>query len=133
MIASPWRASFAKWKRVALADYGIEPGFGLYIDMNAIRPDECLDNIHSLYVDQWDWERVVRRGERTLAFLKHIVEKIYGVIVRTEYWISEMYRGIEPFLPEAISFVHAEDLRSRWPTLSPRERVQGQVGFPGRG
>ena len=114
--------SLAKWKRVALADYGIEPGYGLYTDMNAIRPDETLDNIHSLYVDQWDWERVITKEERTLAFLTHIVEKIYSVIVRTEYWISEMYRGIEPFLPDAISIVHAEELRSRWPTLTPRER-----------
>jgi aspartate--ammonia ligase len=114
--------SLAKWKRLALADYGIEPGYGLYTDMNAIRPDEALDNIHSLYVDQWDWERVIRREDRTLAFLRHIVEKIYGVIVRTEYWISEQYRGIEPSLPEAIRFVHAEELRRRWPALTPRQR-----------
>jgi aspartate--ammonia ligase len=115
--------SLAKWKRIALADYGIPPGYGLYTDMNAIRPDEDLDNIHSLYVDQWDWERVITAGDRTIAFLKHVVERIYGVIVRTEYWVSELYdNGIEPFLPETITFVHAEELRARWPSLTPRER-----------
>jgi aspartate--ammonia ligase len=114
--------SLAKWKRMALADYGIEAGRGLYTDMNAIRPDEELDNIHSLYVDQWDWERVIGVGDRTLAFLRHIVERIYGVISRTEYWVSELYAGIEPSLPERITFVHAEDLRARWPALTPRQR-----------
>ena len=115
--------SLAKWKRMALADYGIEPGFGLYTDMNAIRPDEELDNIHSLYVDQWDWERVITAEERTSAFLKRIVEKIYGVIVRAEYWVGELYDGgIKPFLPEKITFIHAEDLRKRWPSLPPKER-----------
>jgi aspartate--ammonia ligase len=115
--------SLAKWKRMALADYGIPPGFGLYTDMNAIRPEEDLDNIHSLYVDQWDWERVITAEDRTIPFLKHVVERIYGVIVRTEYWVSELYdNGIEPFLPESITFVHAEELRARWPSLTPRER-----------
>jgi aspartate--ammonia ligase len=114
--------SLAKWKRLALADYGIEPGFGLYTDMNAIRPDEGLDNIHSLYVDQWDWERVITARDRTLAFLQHVVDRIYGVIARTEYWISELYAGLEPCLPDRITFVHAEELRQRWPRLTPRER-----------
>lgn len=114
--------SLAKWKRLALADYGIEPGFGLYTDMNAIRPDEELDNSHSLYVDQWDWERVITPEDRTLAFLRQIVERIYGVIVRTEYWINELYENICPYLPERITFVHAEELRQRWPALSPRQR-----------
>jgi aspartate--ammonia ligase len=114
--------SLAKWKRLALADYGIGPGFGLYTDMNAIRPDEELDNTHSLYVDQWDWERVIGAQDRTLSFLRHIVERIYGVISRTEYWISEHYAGIEPYLPETITFVHAEELRERWPSLTPRQR-----------
>jgi aspartate--ammonia ligase len=114
--------SLAKWKRLALADYGIGPGFGIYTDMNAIRPDEALDNIHSLYVDQWDWERVITPRDRSLSFLRHIVERIYGVIVRTEYWISEHYTGIVPCLPETIAFVHAEQLRERWPSLAPRQR-----------
>ena len=113
--------SLAKWKRLALADYGIEPGFGLYTDMNAIRPDEELDNVHSLYVDQWDWERVVTAGDRNLSFLREVVERIYGVIVRTEYWIGELY-GIDRCLPETITFIHAEQLRDRWPSLSPRQR-----------
>lgn len=115
--------SLAKWKRMALADYGISPGYGLYTDMNAIRPDEGLDNMHSLYVDQWDWERVITAEERNVAFLRRVVERIYGVIVRTEYWVSELYDGaIEPFLPESITFVHAEELQKRWPDLTPRER-----------
>jgi aspartate--ammonia ligase len=105
--------SLAKWKRIALADYGIEPGFGLYTDMNALRPDEELDNIHSLYVDQWDGERVITPEDRNVAFLKGVVEKIYGVIARTEYWVSEQHRGIKPFLPEAITFIHSEELRER--------------------
>lgn len=113
--------SLAKWKRLALADYGIEPGFGLYTDMNAIRPDEELDNVHSVYVDQWDWERVITAGDRNLSFLRGIVERIYAVTLRTEYWIGELY-GIARCLPETITFVHAEQLRERWPSLSPRQR-----------
>src|SRR5512136_252181 len=102
--------SLAKWKRLQLAELGFAAGYGLYTDMNAIRPDEGLDNIHSLYVDQWDWERVITAEDRTAAFLKHVVERIYGVIVRTEYWVSELYDGdIVPSLPETITFVHAED------------------------
>jgi aspartate--ammonia ligase len=114
--------SLAKWKRMALADYGIERGYGIYTDMNAIRADEELDNIHSLYVDQWDWERVIAPEERNLDFLKRIVEKIYGVILRTEYFVCDLYRDIAPSLPESISFVHSEELRRRWPGLTPRER-----------
>lgn len=114
--------SLAKWKRAALADYGIEPGFGIYADMNAIRPDEELDNIHSLYVDQWDWERVITPEERTLAFLRRVVERIYGVIVRTEFLMCELYASLRPCLPETLTFVHAEQLRARWPELTPRER-----------
>ncbi|MFZ4618560.1 MAG: aspartate--ammonia ligase [Rectinemataceae bacterium] len=114
--------SLAKWKRMALAEYDIETGLGLYTDMNAIRPDEELDNIHSLYVDQWDWERSIRREDRNLGFLTRIVERIYSVIVRTEYWMSELYGTIVPILPEAITFIHSEELRTRWPDLSPRQR-----------
>ena len=77
--------SLAKWKRLTLAEYEIEPGYGIYTDMNAIRADEELDNLHSLYVDQWDWESVITDGQRTLAFLKNIVERIYAAILRTEY------------------------------------------------
>ena len=83
--------SLAKWKRLSLAEYKIEPGYGIYTDMNAIRADEELDNLHSLYVDQWDWEAVIRKEDRTLSFLKNIVERIYSAIRRTEYLTCETY------------------------------------------
>jgi aspartate--ammonia ligase len=114
--------SLAKWKRLALADYKIKHGYGIYTDMNAVRPDEVLDNIHSLYVDQWDWERVISEDERNLDFLKIIVQKIYEVIKRTEFVIYEHYNRIEPILPEKISFVHSEELLAEYPGLTPRER-----------
>jgi aspartate--ammonia ligase len=114
--------SLAKWKRMALADYGFKPGEGLYTDMNAIRPDESLDSIHSIYVDQWDWERVMNRDERNLTFLRWVVEQIYGVIRRTEKHVAEKFPQIEPYLPEKIQFVHSEELERMWPDLSPRER-----------
>ena len=114
--------SLAKWKRMMLEDYGIPPSRGIYCDMNAIRPDEILDNLHSLYVDQWDWERVVTEEERTLEFLKCIVGKIYDVIRRTEKFISYRYGSIEPMLPEKITFIHSEELEERYPRLTPRER-----------
>lgn len=114
--------SLAKWKRLTLAEYSIGPGYGIYTDMNAIRADEELDNLHSLYVDQWDWERVMPEGERTVEYLKRIVERIYGAILRTEYHICETYPQIHPFLPEQITFIHAEELLKRYPTLSAKER-----------
>lgn len=114
--------SLAKWKRMALADYGIPAGFGLYTDMNAIRPDEELDNIHSLYVDQWDWELAITAEERSEAKLKNIVERIYGVIRRTEYFVHDLYPQIAPILPERIRIVHAEELRAQYPDLPPVER-----------
>ncbi len=114
--------SLAKWKRLMLADLGFQPGTGLYTDMNAIRPDEYLDNLHSLYVDQWDWERVISKKERNLEFLKFIVKKIYDVIRRTEKYISYMYPVIKPVLPETITFIHSEDLYEKYPDLTPAER-----------
>ena len=114
--------SLAKWKRMALADLDIKPGLGIYTDMNAIRPDEELTNIHSLYVDQWDWERVITKEERNLDFLKFIVRKIYASLVRTEFFVSESYLDIEPELPEEITFVHTEDLAEEYPELTPFER-----------
>ena len=114
--------SLAKWKRLTLAEYHIEPGYGIYTDMNAIRADEELDNLHSLYVDQWDWEAVITPEQRTVAYLKHIVERIYAAIRRTEYLTCETYAQIKPFLPERISFVHSEELLQRYPNLSPKER-----------
>jgi aspartate--ammonia ligase len=114
--------SLAKWKRLQLADFGMQPGEGLYTDMNAIRPDEDLDNLHSIYVDQWDWERVMRPEERNVEFLKGIVRQIYSVIVRTERYIGYLYPEIEPILPDEITFIHSEDLQRGHPDLSPKER-----------
>ena len=114
--------SLAKWKRVTLADYHIEPGYGIYTDMNAIRADEELDNLHSLYVDQWDWERVITPEQRTVAFLKNIVTRIYSAMCRTEYMVCESYPQIKPFLPQDIFFIHAEELLQRYPDKTPKER-----------
>lgn len=114
--------SLAKWKRLTLAEYNIEPGYGVYTDMNAIRADEELDNLHSLYVDQWDWEAVVTKEQRTLSFLKNVVERIYAAILRTEYLTCETYPQIKPFLPERIHFIHAEDLLQMYPDKTPKER-----------
>lgn len=114
--------SLAKWKRMMLAEYKIEPGFGLYTDMNAIRSDEELDNLHSLYVDQWDWERTMTAEQRNTEFLKDIVSRIYSVMVRTEYVVFEMYPEIKPILPEKIFFIHAEKLRQLYPEMTPKER-----------
>ncbi len=114
--------SLAKWKRLTLAEYKIEKGYGIYADMNAIRADEELGNMHSLYVDQWDWELVVDEAERTISFLKEIVVRIYHAMLRTEYMVYELFPAIKPILPKEITFIHAEDLLQRYPTLSPKER-----------
>ncbi|HEY4785791.1 MAG TPA: aspartate--ammonia ligase, partial [Bacteroidales bacterium] len=114
--------SLAKWKRMALADYKIETGYGIYTDMNAIRPDEELDNLHSLYVDQWDWERVMLPEERNLDFLKSIVRGIYSALKRTEYLVYENFSTIKPVLPNEIKFIHTEELLMQYPDLSPKER-----------
>ncbi|MBP3643176.1 MAG: aspartate--ammonia ligase [Alistipes sp.] len=114
--------SLAKWKRVTLAQYGVRSGYGIVTDMNAIRADEELDNLHSLYVDQWDWERVMDSSQRTVAYLKDVVTRIYNTILRTEFYICETYSQIEPFLPEKITFIHAQELLDRYPTLTPKER-----------
>ena len=114
--------SLAKWKRVTLADYNISHGYGIYTDMNAIRADEELDNLHSLYVDQWDWERVVTAEERNVTFLKAIVKDIYSAIIRTEYTLCEYYPQLTPTLPGEIHFIHSEELRRLYPTMTPKER-----------
>ena len=114
--------SLAKWKRVTLADYNIKEGHGIYTDMNAIRADEELDNLHSLYVDQWDWERVVTAEERNVTFLKAIVKDIYSAIIRTEYTLCEYYPQLTPTLPGEIHFIHSEELRRIYPTMTPKER-----------
>lgn len=114
--------SLAKWKRMILADYDIPAGYGIYTDMNAMRPDEDLDNLHSIYVDQWDWERNLRPEERNLVFLKKTVTSIFNVLKRVEYLVYENYPNIEPSLPEEITFIHTEDLLKEYPDLTPSER-----------
>lgn len=114
--------SLAKWKRLTLAEYQIAPGYGVYTDMNAIRADEELDNLHSLYVDQWDWEAVITKEQRRLGFLHDIVRRIYSAIRRTEYLTCETYPQLKPFLPEDIFFVHSEDLLQMYPEMTAKER-----------
>ena len=114
--------SLAKWKRMKLASYRIPAGYGLYTDMNAIRSDEELGNLHSLYVDQWDWERVMGAEERNVDFLKEIVRRIYAAMVRTEYLVYEMFPEIRPTLPQHIHFIHSEELLLKYPTFTPKER-----------
>ncbi len=114
--------SLAKWKRMALARYGFTEGNGLYTDMNAIRRDEILDNLHSIYVDQWDWERVISNEERNIDFLKDIVRKIYQVLKETEMVVYKKFPELQPFLRDEISFVHSEELQEKYPSLSPRDR-----------
>lgn len=114
--------SLAKWKRVTLAEYKVQPSYGIITDMNAIRADEEMGNLHSLYVDQWDWERVITAEQRTVSYLKRIVRKIYSAILRTEFYICETYPQLTPFLPEDIYFIHAEELRQKYPDLTPKQR-----------
>jgi aspartate--ammonia ligase len=114
--------SLAKWKRMMLADYKIEMGYGIYTDMNAIRPDEELDNLHSLYVDQWDWERVLSKEDRNLTFLKQIVNGIYSALKRTEYIVNENFPQLTSVLPEEITYIHTEELLMQYPNLTPKER-----------
>lgn len=114
--------SLAKWKRLTLGEYNIEPGYGIYTDMNAIRADEELDNLHSLYVDQWDWEAVMTAEQRNLGFLKDIVRRIYSAIRRTEFLVCERYPEIKPFLPDEIQFIESEELLQMYPDKSAKER-----------
>jgi len=114
--------SLAKWKRLALARYGFRLGEGLYTDMNAIRPDETIDNLHSIYVDQWDWEKIITPQQRNVETLKDVVRAIYEVVCRTEFHIASHHPGIRPVLPEAIAFVTSEELYRRYPDLHPRQR-----------
>lgn len=114
--------SLAKWKRLTLAEYNVKPGYGIYTDMNAIRADESLGNLHSLYVDQWDWERTVTADDRNITFLKRIVRKIYSAMLCTEYLINETYPQLEPFLAREVFFIHSEELRRLYPDKTPKER-----------
>lgn len=114
--------SLAKWKRMKLAAYDIAPGYGLYTDMNAIRTFEDLDNTHSLYVDQWDWEKSIRKEDRTLDYLKETVRKIYSVVKKIESDIYERFPHITPQLPEEVTFIQSEQLLQMYPDLTPKER-----------
>ena len=114
--------SLAKWKRLKLAQMGVPPGRGIYTDMNALRPEEDLDNIHSIYVDQWDWEKVITDGQRNLDFLKKTVRRIYEAIKVTENKLYVEFPQIEPMLPENVFFIHSEELLQRYPDMTPKER-----------
>lgn len=114
--------SLAKWKRLTLSDYNISEGYGIYTDMNAIRADEELGNLHSLYVDQWDWEMVMSPADRNIDFLKEVVRRIYAALVRTEYLVYEIFPSIIPILPKDIKFIHSEELLQKYPDLSSKER-----------
>ena len=114
--------SLAKWKRMMLAHYRITNGYGLYTDMNAIRSDEELDNLHSIYVDQWDWELAIAEENRSLNYLKRVVEKIFNVLKRTEFYIYENYPELVPMLPDHITFIHSEELLAMYPDKTPKER-----------
>ncbi|MGI6400947.1 MAG: aspartate--ammonia ligase [Thermoguttaceae bacterium] len=114
--------SLAKWKRMKLAAYGIPEGYGIYTDMNAIRADEELDNLHSLYVDQWDWERTIAPEDRNLDYLCDVVENIYECLRDVEHNVYYEYPHIRPILPECITFIQAEDLLAKYPDLPPKER-----------
>ena len=114
--------SLAKWKRAKLAAYDIAPGYGIYTDMNAIRTFEDLDNLHSLYVDQWDWEKTIRPEDRNVEYLKSTVRDIFHAIKQTEEKIFQIYPHITPTLPDDIAFVHAQELLDRYPETEARER-----------
>ena len=114
--------SLAKWKRMALADYGVKPGKGIYTDMNALRPDDDIDEIHSIYVDQWDWEKVMDESERNLDYLKRTVRDIYSAIKRTAFLLEEDYPQLHDTLPESITFVHTEEAAAQYPDLTPQQR-----------
>lgn len=114
--------SLAKWKRMALGKYGFDIGEGLYTDMNAIRRDEDLDNLHSIYVDQWDWEKIIGKGDRSIEYLKETVKKLYKVFRNTEVHLMDFYKDYEPILPENIYFITAQELEDRYPGKTPEER-----------
>ena len=114
--------SLAKWKRMALKKYGFTHGEGLYTDMTAIRRDEDTDNLHSLYVDQWDWERIINKDERNEDTLKNIVRKVYEAIRNTEVFVNSRHPDITRILPDDITFVSTQELEDKWPDKTPKER-----------
>ena len=114
--------SLAKWKRMALRDYGFRTGEGLYTDMTAVRRDEDTDNLHSVYVDQWDWEKIITKSERCEKVLKKTVKCIYDTLRHTENYIANDYNFIDRLLPEKITFITSEELLQKYPDKSPKER-----------
>lgn len=114
--------SLAKWKRIALKNYNVQPGYGIYADMNAIRPCEITDNTHSLYVDQWDWEKVITKEQRTKEFLISTVEAIYGCLLETQEMLKNTYSGYSPVLKDNIHFKTSQELEDLYPSLSPEQR-----------
>ena len=114
--------SLAKWKRIQLKKLKIPVLQGIYTDMNAIRPDDEVDQLHSIYVDQWDWEIVIRPQDRTISFLKKTVRKIYHALQKSEKFIYQKYPDITPILPAHITFITSEELEKKYPGLSPKQR-----------
>jgi len=114
--------SLAKWKRMALGKYNIKPGHGIYTDMNAIRRDEDLDNLHSIYVDQWDWEKVITKEQRTEEYLRETVTTIYNSIKNLGDYVNRLYRGIKTEIPNEIFFVTTQELEDMYPDNTPKER-----------
>ena len=123
--------SLAKWKRLALRDLKIRPGFGIYTDMNALRPDEIPDAMHSLYVDQWDWEKAIRPEDRNLEYLKRTVRRIYGAVRSTESFMRSHFPRIKPVLPEEIIVRPHPGARGKIPRADPRP--EGDRALPGAG
>ena len=114
--------SLAKWKRMALHKYGFEVGKGLYTDMNAIRRDETLDCLHSVYVDQWDWEKIIDRSDRTISYLKKTVRKIYKVLLKVADKVAKAYPAVKHDLPKEITFISTAELEKAYPDLTRKER-----------
>jgi len=114
--------SLAKWKRYALQRYEFSPGEGIYTDMNAIRRDEELSNLHSIYVDQWDWEKIIHPEQRNVSLLMDTVGRLYKAFQRTELRITQQYPVLSPLLPEEIYYVTTQELEDRYPRLTPKER-----------
>jgi len=114
--------SLAKWKRMALKRYGFEAGTGLYTDMNAVRRDEDLDNLHSVYVDQWDWEKVITAEDRNPEFLKSTVKKIMGALKQTQLLLQQKFTTLEAFLPDEVFFITSQELEDLYPNLTPKQR-----------
>lgn len=114
--------SLAKWKRQALKRYNFEPGNGLYTDMNAIRRDEDLDNLHSVYVDQWDWEKIITEETRNEEMLKHTVRRIVNALIQTEKVLTDKFSQLKPFICSEVKFITTQELENLYPNLTPKER-----------